>query len=255
MNNSYRSKQLLSTNAKLSKSVEGWMILGLQLAPSTISGRNVCPNASAGCAAACLFTAGRGAMSNVMQGRINKTKWFFNHRASFMAQLHAEIAMAEFQAGYEGRKLAIRLNTISDISWEKQMHLGKNLMEHFPAVQFYDYTKNPQRALSYGLGNMPANYQLTFSRSEENEEQAKIVLANGGNVAVVFGEMPESWEGKPVISGDESDARFLDPRGVVIGLKAKGKARHDLTGFVINPLPAPKPVKKAANKKSAAILG
>lgn len=230
----YRSKQLLSTNAKLAKSVEGWMILGLQLAPSTISGRNVCPNASKGCAAACLFTAGRGAMSNVMQGRINKTKWFFEDQNSFMAQLHAEIAMAEFQAGYEGRKLAVRLNTISDISWEKKLHNGKSLMEHFPNVQFYDYTKNPQRALSYGLGTMPANYHLTFSRSEENEEQAKIILANGGNVAVVFGgELPATWQGKPVFSGDESDARFLDPRNVVVGLKAKAKAKKDTSGFTV----------------------
>lgn len=234
----YRSSNLLSTNAKLSKSVDGWMILGLQLAPSTISGRNVCPNASKGCAAACLFTAGRGAMSNVMQGRVNKTKWFFEDRASFMAKLHAEIAMAEFQATYDGRKLAVRLNTISDISWEKQTHEGKTLMDHFPNVQFYDYTKNPQRALAFGLGTFPANYHLTFSRSEDNEEHAKVILANGGNVAIVFSTgkndaLPTNYLGYKVISGDKSDARFLDEKNVVVGLTAKAKAKKDLSGFVV----------------------
>jgi hypothetical protein len=108
-------------------------------------------------------------------------------------------------------------------------------MERFPAIQFYDYTKNPNRIAAYLEGKLPANYQLTFSRSEDNGPIALSILGSGGNVAIVFSsaKLPESFQGKPVVDGDESDLRFLDPRGCVVGLKAKGKARRDLSGFVV----------------------
>ena len=38
----------------------------------------------------------------------------------------------------------------------------------------------------------------------------------------------------PVINGDKTDMRFKDPVGVIVGLKAKGKARKDTSGFVID---------------------
>jgi hypothetical protein len=36
------------------------------------------------------------------------------------------------------------------------------------------------------------------------------------------------------VDGDKDDLRFLDPQGVIVGLKAKGDAKHDDTGFVID---------------------
>lgn len=233
--NTYRPTALLSTNAKLKKSIIGYSVLGLQLAPHTLSGKNVCPNASKGCAAACLFSAGMGRMPAVIKGRINKTKFFFENRKAFMKQLCEEIAIEELRAKLHGEKLAIRLNTISDLTWESiKCENGKSVFDNFPNVQFYDYTKNPKRALMHALGQMPANYHLTFSRSEENDFHVDIVLANGGNVAVVFaGKLPDTYKGKMVISGDENDGRFLDPKNVVVGLTAKGKAKKDNSGFVV----------------------
>jgi hypothetical protein len=45
-----------------------------------------------------------------------------------------------------------------------------------------------------------------------------------------------TYLGRPVINGDADDLRFLDPVGVFVGLKAKGLAKKDTTGFVI-PMP------------------
>ena len=47
--------------------------------------------------------------------------------------------------------------------------------------------------------------------------------------------MPETYLGRPVFNGDESDLRFLDPKNVIVGLYAKGKAKKDTTGFVKYP--------------------
>jgi hypothetical protein len=104
------------------------------------------------------------------------------------------------------------------------------LMEHFPNVQFYDYTKWP----SHLRQDLPANYHLTFSRSElTTSEDIKREIDAGRNVAVVFDAVPDTWEGLPVIDGDANDLRFLDPTGVIVGLKAKGAAKKDITGFVV----------------------
>jgi hypothetical protein len=225
--------KLLSTNAKLSKAVSGYLVMGLQLAPHSLSGRNVCSHASAGCKAGCLFTAGYGVYEKIRQARIRKTQFYFNDRDAFMSQLIEEIAFYRRRAIKRGLTLAIRLNTISDISWEKIKHNGLTVMDYFSDVVFYDYTKNPQRAIAYANGNFPPNYSLTFSRSETNEETAKLVASMGCNVAVVFANKPAKLWGKTVIDGDLNDARFLDKKGVIVGLKAKGKARKDKSGFVV----------------------
>jgi hypothetical protein len=120
---------------------------------------------------------------------------------------------------------------------------GESLFDKHPEVQFLDYTKNPARMMKFIKGGMPANYHLTFSQSEENAEDCKKVLAAGGNVAAVFApldkkakkrtfEFPESWEGHKVFNGDDTDLRFLDPQGQIIGLRAKGRAFKDDSGFV-----------------------
>ena len=101
-------------------------------------------------------------------------------------------------------------------------------MAMFPGLQFYDYTKCPIR-LRRGL---PRNYDLTFSQSEDNEHATKQALNDGYRVATVFKTRPETWLGQPVIDGDLSDLRFLDPSPCIVGLSAKGKARGDTSGFV-----------------------
>jgi hypothetical protein len=62
----------------------------------------------------------------------------------------------------------------------------------------------------------------------------RLALSNGMNVAAVFHKVPETYLGRTVINGDETDLRFLDPKGVIVGLKAKGKAKKDTTGFVVS---------------------
>jgi hypothetical protein len=203
----------------------------LYLAPANEGGfGNLCVNASAGCLASCLFTAGRGRMSNVRLGRIRKTRLFFTDKKAFFIQLNKDIVRGMKRAAKLGMTYCVRLNGTSDVPWER---LG--VMEQFPTVQFYDYTKSVSRALAHARGEMPANYHLTFSRSESNEVEALQVLAAGGNVAAVFesANHPETWNGYNVVSGDDSDLRFLDAKNVVVALYAKGKAKQDKSGFVI----------------------
>ena len=223
-------KLLSKNNSKLLKGEKlGWLTLGLSLAPYTMSGKNLCPHASIGCAAACLFSAGMGRFPNVKAGRIAKAQFFNANQTAFLVQLEKEIAAGVKKAAKLGQKFAVRLNVLSDVAWER---LG--ILEKFPTVQFYDYTKNPFRALQFAAGKMPANYHLTFSRSENNADAVQNVLNAGGNVAVVFrGLLPSTWQGKTVVSGDESDLRFLDLSNVIVGLVEKGLAKKDETGFVV----------------------
>jgi hypothetical protein len=226
--------KLLTTNTKLEKD-NSYHALGIQLAPYTLGGfGNVCTSASKGCSEACLFSAGRGSMSNVKDARIARTKKFFTDKQGFMSQLFDEITKAEKSAKRKGLKLALRLNVLSDLPWEKIKHEGKTVFEAFPHITFYDYTKHFKRAMAFAKGEMPNNYHLTFSRSESNENLVKLILELGGNVACVFrNELPKTWQGKKVIDGDKSDLRFLDEKNVVVGLAQKGMAKKDETGFVI----------------------
>jgi len=128
------------------------------------------------------------------------------------------------------------LNGTSDLSWEKYEILdGRNIFQMFPDIQFYDYTK----ILGRKVKNI-SNYSLTFSAADGNDLDVIRAINEGYNIATVFGikktqPMPETYNGLPVYNGDESDLRFLDPKGVVVGLYAKGKAKKDTTGFVKYP--------------------
>lgn len=229
--------KLLSTgNPKLLKGEKkGYMSFVLHLAPSDLSGKNTCPKATAGCKAACLNTAGRGGIfkkgetTNVIQqARIRKTKMFFEQRDEFMTLLVKEIQAGIKKAEKLGYIPAFRLNGTSDLSWEKYRVNGKTIFELFPDVQFYDYTKVNNRKVSH-----IKNYHLTFSKADGNDMDVRLAASNGLNVAAVFRSLPETYLGRPVINGDETDLRFLDPKGVIVGLKAKGKARKDTSGFVL----------------------
>ena len=233
------TKLLNSGNAKTRKGEKlGWITYGLHLAPFNLSGKNVCAHASAGCAAACLNTAGRGAMSNVQQSRIAKTQKFFANKNVFTWQLAKEIGNAIKLANKKGMKACFRLNLTSDLPWEN-IKIESNgeklsLLEMYPDVRFYDYTKSFPRMQAYLKGEMPKNYHLTFSRSECNDKLVNIVLELGGNVAAVFrNEFPKSWKSREVINGDETDLRFLDGKNKIVGLLEKGLAKKDETGFVI----------------------
>ena len=225
--------KLLSTaNPKIQKGTKmGYLSFILHLAPADLSGRETCPKRTAGCTAACLNTAGRGGMfkkgenTNMIQkARIRKTQYFFNNRAEFMADLVNDIKKAIRFAERKGLTPVFRLNGTSDLSWEKyDVVLGFNIFELFPNVQFYDYTK----VLGRKVSKYP-NYHLTFSKADGNDADVAEALLQGMSVVAVYDKIPE---GTP--SADETDLRFLDPKGIMLGLKAKGRAKKDYTGFVI----------------------
>lgn len=226
---------LLSTNQKVEKGEKaGWLTAILHLAPAKVSGFQVCSSATAGCSAACLNTAGRGGIfasgegDNAIQAKRRlRTAWYFARRTEFLRQLDAEIAAHTRRAVRKGFQPAVRLNGTSDIRWETVTLDGQTLFERHPEVVFYDYTKHSDRDVS----DIP-NYSLTFSLAENNDSAAVAAIERGLNVAVVFHDMPSTFMGLPVFDGDQSDLRFLDPKGCIVGLKAKGKAKRDRSGFV-----------------------
>lgn len=227
---------LLTTNTKLKKSLElGYKTFGIHLAPSDLSGKDVCPSASVGCRAACLNFAGYGAYPKIQQARIRKTQLFTSNNKAFLQTLIGEVETAIRRTNKNGLIPCFRLNLTSDIPWENIKIDGKNIMEMFPDVQFYDYTKSLRRMIKFLMGEMPKNYHFTFSRSETNEDACRIVMGMGGNVAVVYhNKLKKTRLKKKVVSGDEHDLRFLDPKGIVVGLVSKGsKGKADRTGFAL----------------------
>jgi hypothetical protein len=244
--------KLLSTgNPKVLKGLsQGYNTYILHLAPADLSGYNTCPKATDGCKAACLNTAGRGGMfkkgatTNVIQeARMRKTAFFFEERKYFMEWLVQDIELAIKQSAKKNLIPVFRLNGTSDLSWEKYEvvrngKLYRNIFAAFPDVQFYDYTKVLGRKVSD-----IKNYHLTFSMAENNYFDCKEAVKQGMNVAVVFGikkgsPMPEKFfnYNMTVFNGDDSDLRFLDPKNVIVGLYAKGKAKKDTSGFVKFPI-------------------
>jgi hypothetical protein len=225
---SSKPKALLGvdSNAKTVKGQAlGFYTAILYLSPADISGVNLCAMAKlAGCEQACLASAGRGAFRSVFMARLRKTLFFLQYQSEFIALLHKEIPKLVRKYGAQ---LLIRLNGTSDIRWELF-----GIPQAYPGVQFYDYTKIPNRK------GIPANYDLTFSGSGVDEFKPIIFKAKsqGMRIAMVFRtreSIPSSFDGMTVVDGDNSDIRHLDPQGVIVGLYAKGKAKTDRSGFVI----------------------
>lgn len=215
----------------------------MYLAPASISGTNVCPMAvAAGCISGCLYSAGRGAYSNVQAARIAKAKRFHSDRAAFMAELVTDITKFVRYCTRKGVRPAVRLNGTSDIQWELiPVDGAANVFARFPEVQFYDYTKVAKRTAR----GLPSNYTLVLSYSAASAAYANTIVgavnATDTNVAVVFRDkatreryMATGYLGREVIDGDRDDLRFLDPKGVVVGLYAKGAAKADTSGFVVD---------------------
>ena len=239
---SYTYKQpkvLLTTqNAKTIKGEDlGYKTLICYMSPhkQNTFGRNLCPKATAGCMASCLFTAGRGAFSNVKIGRLRKSEFFLSNKELFMEQLVTEIEKAV--RNKKDKNICVRLNGTTDVPFENIKVGGfDNIMSMFPNVQFYDYTKVFARLKK----ELPKNYHLTFSRAEteSNHKETLLALQMGFNVAVVFNvkdetELPSQYQGFKVINGDMHDLTFLHDKNTIIGLKAKGMAKKDTTGFVV----------------------
>jgi hypothetical protein len=233
-----RSKNLLSISAD-TKTVKGeklgYLTGILYLAPAQTTKYNTCSMANkAQCAVACLYSAGRGAFNNVQQSRIDKTLYFYEAREDFMVQLFKNIKALIIKAEKKGLIPLVRLNGTSDIRWETvPFESHANIFEAFPNVQFYDYTKDVNRK------ELPENYDLTFSYSGVDTFAPYVQKAQfkGMRIAVVFraaASIPDTFKGMTVVSGDNSDVRHLDDNGVIVGLYAKGAAKRDTTGFVVN---------------------
>jgi hypothetical protein len=200
----------------------------MYLAPHKLSGANVCPMAEqAGCVDGCLNSAGMGKFSNVQKARIAKTAWFNLDPKGFLDALKQDIDRFASWAIRKGLTPTIRLNGTSDIRFERY-----GVPQAFPELQFYDYTKLHNRK------GLPENYSLTWSYSQASKaysDRLGDVIKSGMNAAVVFRNgIPASFKSVPTIDGDKHDLRFLDPLGVIVGLKAKGKAVRDQSGFVID---------------------
>ena len=258
---------IMSTPGSDAKSIHGQeigLLTGvLYMAPSDISGRiNVCAYASAGCRESCLFTAGHAGIiktnettNAIIAARINRTLLFTDDRSTFWFKLVHDLTQLEIDAKRNEMLAAARLNGTSDLPWEKirvLFYVGSikieaaNIFEMFPNITFYDYTAYPYAKRP--TESLPANYSLTFSRKETTtDQQVADELAHGRNVAIVFATvnsrdkvtgahlhaLPETYLGTPVINGDINDVRFYDPTGSIVGLRAKGKARKDKSGFVV----------------------
>jgi hypothetical protein len=188
--------------------------------------------ATKGCIESCLFTAGRGIFNNVMSARIRKTKFFLENQLGFLVQLSNELT----KINSKGIKTAIRLNGTSDIDLIKLLRVKLNFdclaLKH---LVFYDYTKIPNKVENY----KGQKYTLTFSRSETNWSDCLNMLNAGINVSVLFDHkkpLPKVYEGFKVVDGDKSDIVMMKHKGVILGLRAKGKAKKDATGFVVRDL-------------------
>ena len=232
---------------------KGYLTGIMYLAPFKLSGYQVCPMAEiAGCVGDCLNTAGHGGMAKadadtitvdgytvkmntVQAARIARTRMLMENQDAFFEQLIKEIRSLIRRATKNGFTPVVRLNGTSDIRWENLEYQGKTIFQWFSEIQFYDYTKIPNRAIK----NIP-NYHLTFSYSNRPEFQSYFFKAinfygNAVNYAVVFmGKiLPKQFHSRTVINGDESDLRFADPTGVVVGLLAKGNAKKSTSGFAV----------------------
>lgn len=238
----YQTKNLLSISSD-SKTVKGeklgYLTGILYLAPANTTAYNTCSMAvTAECSVACLYSAGRGAFNSVQQGRINKTIWYFEERATFMVQLYKNIMSLIVKAHKLGLIPLIRLNGTSDIRWENvpltiDGVYYANIMSAFPTVDFYDYTKDVNR------DNVPSNYDLTFSYSGvlKFQKYVNIALSKGMRIAAVFRSkdiIPNKFMGLDVIGGDNSDIRHVEPKNTIVALYAKGSAKKDMTGFVVD---------------------
>ncbi len=234
------------TNPKTAKQLDVLKIEGVihHMSPAKLADgkRTVCAWSTHGCRSTCLNTSGRSQVKGdlttnnlsvymIHRSRIGKTLSFLKDRKGYAAAIEKELKNLVKRADKKGYKATARLNGTSDVPWEKYID-----MEEYPSVSFYDYTKGMTRMRSFLRGKLAENYDLTFSYSEETTPaQVHEIIRKGGNVAVVFRkEMPKTCMGHKVISGMDHDFRYLDKKGRIVGLIARGRAKKDTSGFVVD---------------------
>lgn len=239
----------INLSAKMVKNKKvGHYTYSLNLSPANTSGYNTCSHSTPECRIGCLSNSGRTAVE-IFSGkhiirncRINKTKLFYTDPEFFMSWLIADLKALQIKAKKDGFFISVRLNTISDIDWNNVKVNGQSIFEIFPEIQFYDYTKSHLKFI-----NKPKNYYLTYSFTGRNEELCKVLLEKEKNVAVIFKvkheiSLPKYFMNHKVINGDLTDARFMDAKGVIVGLKFKrignriNEAKVLNSCFVIDPL-------------------
>jgi hypothetical protein len=222
----------VASSSKIAKGLKyNEMTYILYLAPASQSGYNVCPMSTEECRTACLTESGHNRIdvkkNNINKARIKKTKLFFEHREFFMGWLITEITKAKIDADTKGYQFSVRINGTSDISLESFKVKGMNILEFFPLIPFYDYTKVANR---FKMLDKYDNYDLTYSFSGHNMLQCLDLLnKQKGRVAMVFEgkQLPKTFMGYDVIDGDEYDMRYYDMQGVIVGLKFK-KVRNQI---------------------------
>lgn len=231
----------VNTSAKVKKNMLiNQLTYILYLAPAEVSRYNTCSHATPECKMGCLNTSGRNGMeiisgkNMIQKARIKKTELLFENKNFFMNWLVREIKRYKKQAENKNMEFSVRLNGTSDIDWQRIKLNGRNVFEIFPDVQFYDYTKNPAK-----FKNLPDNYHLTFSYSGRNKQECFDLLSKGFNIATIFdvkkiADLPKTFMGYPVVSGDITDYRVKDGKGLIIGLKFKRIADRDAQRKVIN---------------------
>jgi hypothetical protein len=232
----------VATSSKIShsKTYSHQHTYAIYLAPSNLSGYNVCSHSTKECRLGCLNTSGRAGieefsgLTKIHDCRVKKTKLFYEEPEFFMAWLMAEIKLYKKQAENKGYYFSVRLNCTSDIDWSNVFVNNLNIFEIFPEVNFYDYTKNFNK-----FENKPENYHLTYSYTGRNVEQCKQLLSKGYNIAVVFKvkheiELPKYFMNHAVINGDLTDYRIDDAKGIIVGLKWKRIANRISEKKVLN---------------------
>ena len=227
------------SNAKTKKNIRETKILYLAPEKQNKLGVNLCGMASKGCTKSCLYTAGMGVYANVQKARLNRTHYYLQDRFSFLLQLAMEIIDSAKNLEKKNQPMAVRLNGTSDIPLVEQLltSYGHLIPQN---VVFYDYTKFPKKAGRQNSLKTGHRYEVAFSLSEDNLESFKWLVGNKLSIgAAVFnvpkdGDLPSEWMGMPVVDGDSRDDLMLDvPLGTILGLRAKGKAKKDTSGFVI----------------------
>lgn len=198
---------------------------------------SLCSNFSKGCEAVCLKTSGQLVFGTSKKARILRTLLYHNHSQVFLAYVERDLVKLQTKAAKANKILVVRFDTLSDTD----PAFYRELMDKLGLCGFVDYTKNPRKYQDYLDGKLHAHHHLTFSRAENNAPQARWFVANGGTATVVVRDqaaldryLTTGFEGFPAVDGTLSDRRWEDPKGSFVLLKALGKAKKDLSGFVVD---------------------
>ena len=170
-----------------------------------------------------------------------KTEAFVVNPEAFTTSMIRQIETFRNAARKLGYYPAIRLNVTSD--FPPKMY--KPVIEMFPDVVFYDYTKletkpiaeNHHLTYSSTGASQELNGNIIYNKESNWDRVVDKILSSGKNVAMAFtsrNDMPKFVQDErtgqtfEVWNGDEYDARFLDParddgKGLIIGLTNKDR--------------------------------